>query len=135
MFPHFCGVQLKKTVKMSRICALPLTLRQYTVKNLRINSFNRHLSYSSRLLSQNLTSNPSNEFHNRESNGIISLINQRKFNPPTINTNFSWRNYSTQKPPPNSNDKPASSGGDDDHLYEDDNIEVFSEDDEEGEYL
>lgn len=120
---------------MSRICTLPLVLRQLTIKNVRINSFNRNLSYSTRLLSQNLTSNPTSGFHNRKATGIISLSTQNTFNLPVINVNYSWRNYASQKPPPNSNDKPAAAGGggDDDHLYEDDNMEVYSEDDGEEE--
>lgn len=115
---------------MSRIFGLPLMLRQYTVKNLRINSLNRNLSYSTRLSVQNLTSIQQNEFRNSAATGVISLNDrfQRQFNTSTIACNYSWRNYSTRKPPQNNNNNAASSGDDDDHLHEDDVFEVYSED-------
>lgn len=113
---------------MSRICTLPLTLRLHAVKSFPINTCSRHLSYSSQLLSQNLTSKWSNEFHHSNSKSIISSCGQRKFYSPAFGTNFSWRSYATQNPPPNSNDRPASSGADDDPLYLDDELDVYSED-------
>lgn len=119
---------------MSRICGLSLTLRQCTMKNVRINTLNRNFSYSTHLLSTNLTSIQAHEFHNQRINGIISTITQQKFDLPVNNKRFSWRNYTTNKPPPNSNDDPASSdGSDDDHLYEDDNMDVYSEDEDDDE--
>lgn len=114
-------------------------LRQYTVKNLRINSFNRNLSYSSRLSQQNLTSSSKSEFHNCATSGIISFGDrfQRKFDVPAISCNHSWRNYSAQKPPQNSNNNnnPASSGGDDNGgakpLHENDALGSCSDDEDE----
>lgn len=105
-------------------------LRQYTIKNLRINSFNRNLSYSSCLSLQNLTSNPQNKFHQSATIGITSLGDryQRQFHAQGISCTYSWRNYSNQRPPKNSNKNQASSGdSDDDHLFEDDNFEVWSD--------
>lgn len=58
---------------------------------------------------------------------------QRQFYTSTIACNYSWRNYSTQKPPQNAGNNAASSGGDDDHLHEDDVFEVYSEDEVEAE--
>lgn len=95
---------------MSRICALPFMLRQHSFKNLRITSSSRYLSYSPRLLSQNLTSTPQCEFHNnRPTSGRISLLSGRKFDSPAINAIYSWRNYSSEKPTNKNN--PASSDG------------------------
>lgn len=113
--------------KMSRICALPLMLRQYTLKNARISSIGRNFTYSSSLSAQNLTSNYQNEFHNPKTIGVISTRDY--YRRPIVNRNFSWRNYSSQKPSSNSSSNPASAGGSDDgHVYDSDGFEVYSED-------
>ncbi|XP_031621137.1 lon protease homolog, mitochondrial [Contarinia nasturtii] len=115
---------------MSRICAVPLMLRQYMAKNLRVNAFNRNLCYSSRFSSQNLTSNPQSEFHNRKAIGIISFGDRFQSNllAQTNNWNNSWRNYSAQTPPDGNNNSASSGGFDDDHMFESDNFNLFSED-------
>lgn len=120
---------------MSRICTLPLTLRLHMVKKLQINTFNRNLCNSTRLLTNNLTLKPQSEFHHRQAHQITSLFDSRKFYTPPINEQIAWRSYATQGNPPNSNNKPASSGNDDDdHLYEDEDLAVFDEGDDEIEY-
>lgn len=118
---------------MSRICALPLMFRYYMVKNVRINSlqlpsYNRNLCYSSRSTS-NITSNPQAEFHNRTVSGISLYGNrsQRNFNVPAINYN-SWRDYSG-KPPF------SSSEVNDDDLYQDDDLDWYSDDQTDDENL
>lgn len=112
---------------MSRICTLPLTLRQHMVKKLQINSFNRNVCSSSRFLTNNLTLKPQNEFHHQ----TVSLSDSRKFYAPPISAHVAWRGYGSQRSPPNSNDKPASSGNDDDdHLYEDEDLAVHDEEDD-----
>lgn len=110
---------------MSRICTLPLALRQFTVKSFRINSSNRQLSYSARLLAQNLTSNLHNEFHNRQKNGIISLGTQQNLYSSGFGNKYSWRSYATNKPPPQS----SSSGNDDNSMFNDEDLDdMFSDD-------
>lgn len=122
---------------MSRICALPLTLRQYMVKKLHVNSFNRNLSNSSRSLANTLTLNPQSEFHQRyQRSQNVSLIDLKNFYTPPLHACNAWRGYGTQNKPPNFNNKPASSGNDDDdHLHEDEELDFIEEtDDEPGEY-
>lgn len=114
---------------MSRIYTLPLALRQFTVKSFRINSFNRQLSYSTQLLAQNLTSNVHNEFHNRQTNGIISLGNQQQLYSSAFGSKYSWRTYTTKSPPPQSS---SSSGKDDDPVFNDEDLDMFSDDSDDG---
>lgn len=102
------------------------------VKKLQVNSFNRNVCSSSRLLTNNLTSKPQSVFHHRQAHQITSLFDARKFYTPPIDAHIAWRTYATQGSPPNSNNKPASSGNDDDdHLHEDEDLAVFDEGDDE----
>lgn len=109
---------------MSRICALPLTLRLHMVKKLQINSFNRNLSTSSRFLTNNLTLKAQGEFRHR----AVSLCDARKFYAPPNTEHISWRGYGTPRSPPDDNKPPASSSNDDDPLYQEEDLDVFDED-------
>lgn len=121
---------------MSRICTLPLTLRQHMVKQLHVNSFNRNLCNSSRLLTKTLTLNAHSELHQRyQTYQNASIFDASKFYTPPINAQNAWRHYGSQSKPPNFNSKPASSGNDDDdHLHEDEELDFIEEEDEPGEY-
>lgn len=127
VFTPFFRLNQRKSIKMSRICALPLTLRLHMVKKLQINTSNRSLCISSRFPTNNLTSKSQSEFHHQ----APTLFDSRKFYTPPIQAHIAWRGYGTQTSPPNSNNRPASSGNDDDdHLYGDEDLAVFDEDED-----
>lgn len=103
---------------MNRLVSLPLIFRQIQAKQCNIHSSKRNLSYTTRILTQNLTSNSHSEFHKRKASDIS--VQNRLITNSIVTDNFKWRSYSTNKPPSNqSSGSAAATGGDDSNVHDD----------------
>lgn len=113
---------------MNRLVSLPLIFRQIQLKQCNIHSSKRNLSYTTRILTQNLTSNLHSEFRKQKASGIS--VQNRLIPNSLVIDNFQWRNYSSNKPPSNRNDgSSAASGGNDGDF--DDEIDDWTDEETE----